>query len=167
MRISLTAAQAVMAHGWIRAREYLTWGDVLANDKLTFQYMLQEMELSEYTLHSLQPDLHAWIRNNKVTLEFCPHLSLWDAHPIHDFKADLADLIRMRWQVEFYKKMGVLFTDLVQLGLTPETMMLFGFTLLNWIQLGLTRKFCENVHEMLLYKLFGMSKMQVLSCLKQ
>jgi hypothetical protein len=167
MRIPLTAAQAVMAHGWLRAREYLTWGDVLTTDRLTFAYMLQDMQLSDYTLHSLQPDLHAWIRNNKVSLEQCPLLQAqWGAHPIEDFKADLADLIRMRWQVELYKKMGVTFEDLLKLGLTPETMMLFGFTLMNWIQLGLSKEYCEQVHEVILYKLFGMSKMQVLSCLQ-
>jgi len=166
MRIPLTAGQAVMAHGWIKAREYLTWGDVINNDKLTFEYLLRDMRLSEYTLHSLQPDLQAWIRNSKVTLEHCPFLGQWGAHPIEDFKADLADLIRMRWQVDTYKKLGISFQDLVGLGLTPETMMLFGFTLMNWIQLGLTRQYCEGVHEMVLYKLFGMSKIQVLACLR-
>lgn len=167
MRIVLTPGQGVLAHGWFNAREYLTWGDVLVNDKLTFEYMLFTMHLNERILHNLQPDLQAWIKNKKMVLENCPHLTFWDAHPIKDFRSDLADLIRMRWQAEQYKNMGVTYQDLLELGLTAETMMLFGFTLMNWVQIGFNRTHCESIPDNILYKLFSMNKMQVLSCFKQ
>lgn len=166
MRIVLTPGQAILAHGWVRAREYLTWGDVLNNDKLTFSYLNQTMGISDITLHNLQPDLQSWIKNKKVQLEDCPNLSLWDAHPVNDFQADLADLIRMRWQAEQYKRMGIYYDSLQNLGLTPETMTLFSFTLMNWIQIGFTRAHCENMSESILFRLFTMTKIQILSCLK-
>ena len=166
MRIVLSPGQAVLAHGWVRAREYLTWGDVLNNDKLTFAFMHTGLGISDITLHNLQPDLQSWIKNKKVELEDCPKLGLWDAHPIKDFQADLADLIRMKWQAEQYKKMGVFYDTLQELGLTPETMTLFGFTLMNWIQIGFTRTHCEQIPENILFRLFTMSKLQILSCFK-
>lgn len=166
MRIVLTAGQAVLAHGWWKAREYLTWGDVLNNEKLTFEYLNTTLGISEYSLHNLQPDLQAWIRASRAKIEDCPLMSLWDAHPIKDFGADLADLVRMRWQVEQYKKMGIFYDSLLELGLTPETMILFGFTLLNWMQIGFTKKHCEGIPEHIINRLFTMTKIQVMACLK-
>lgn len=154
-----------MAHGWVRAREYLTWGDVLNNEKLTYSYLREHLMLSEFSLHSLQPDLQAWIRHGRASLADCPNMKLWDAHPINDFCCDLADLVRMRWQAEQYKQMGVTFDALLGLGLTAETMILFGFTLLNWIHLGFTRSHCERIPENVLFRLFTMNKMQIMGCL--
>ena len=166
MRILLTPGQAVTAHGWTKAREFLTWGDVLNNERLTFRFMVDVMKMNDINLHNLQPDLQSWIKHKKVDLEDCPLLHLWDAHPIKDFGADLADLIRMRWQADVYKKLGVYYDSLVEIGLTPETMILFGFTLMNWASIGFTRAHCENIPEYIVHRLFMMQKTQVLSCLK-
>ena len=166
MRIVLTAGQAVLAHGWIRAREFLTWGDVLNNEKLTFVYLTGTLRVSEFNLHNLQPDLQAWIKAGKASLEDCPQMTLWDAHPINDFGADLADLIRMQWQADQFKKMGIFYDQLLELGLTPETMMLFRFTLMNWITIGFTRKHCEMMPENVVIRLFSMNKIQTMGCLK-
>jgi hypothetical protein len=166
MRIVLTAGQAVLAHGWLKAREYLTWGDVLNNDNLTFEYLHKTINLGDRILHSLQPDLQAWIKSKKVTVENCPSLSLWGAHPIHDFHSDLADMIRLRWHAEQYKSMGISYENLLSLGLTAETMMLFGFTLMNWMQIGFSRVHCDPIPDNILYRLFSMNKLQVLSCFK-
>ena len=42
MRITITPGQAVTIHGWWRARQSLTWGDVLTNHEpeLTFSRLL-------------------------------------------------------------------------------------------------------------------------------
>lgn len=166
MRIVLTPGQAVLAHGWIRAREYLTWSDILNHEHLTFSYLCETMRISEMMLHHLQPDLQAWIKNHKVRLEDCPRMSLWGAHPIKDFNADLADLVRMRWQTHQFKAMGVTYDSLLQLGLTAETMVLFGFTLVNWTEIGFRRTHCENIPEAILFRLFTLSKQQVMGCLR-
>jgi hypothetical protein len=166
MRIVLTAGQAVLAHGWWKAREFLTWGDVLNNEKLTFAYLKENLGISEQNLYNLQPDLQSWIKTRKAVLKDCPMMTLWNAHPISDFAADLADLISMRWQAEQYKKMGVFYDNLLELGLTPETMILFGFTLMNWMQIGFTKTHCEVLPDHITYRLFSMTKIQVLSCFK-
>jgi hypothetical protein len=165
MKITITPGQAVTIHGWMRARESLTWGDILANDSLTFSKLL-ELRINEHSLHVLQPDLDAWVRASRVTLEDTPRLTLWGIHPIRDLKADLADIVGMRWSAETLAKVGVTYHDLTDAGLTPETMVLFNLTLTGWAHIGLKRNHLENAPPHTLYRLFNMSKLDVLSCLK-
>lgn len=165
MRIALSPGQAVSIHGWLRARQTLTWGDVLTQEGLTFSKLLS-FNLGEQDLYVLQPDLQAWTRQGKATLADCPRMRAWDAHPIRDFKADLADLVGMHWPHEALTRMGVTYEDLLQLGLTAETMNLFGFTLMMWASLGFRRPHAEATPPNTLYRLFGMAKHEVLASLR-
>jgi len=165
MKIELSPAQAILVHGWIRARTFLTWGDIANNDKITFSYLLNKVELNEKILFELQPDIDAWIKSGKVKLEDSPLLTHWDINPIRDFRCDLSDLVRMNWDAVTYKKLNISITDLIQLGLSPETMILFRFSLMNWMQLGFRREHCHPIPEHILVRLFGMNKFQILSCL--
>ena len=145
MKIPLTPGQAVTLHGWWRARQWLTWGDVLTKDTLTFSELLA-CNLTEQELYVLQPDLQAWVRAGRASLADCPKMRPWDAHPIRDFKADLADVIGMHWP--------------------PETMTLFNYTLMMWFSVGFKRHHAESVPPNTLFRLFGMSKMDVMGCLR-
>jgi hypothetical protein len=165
MKIALTPGQAVTLHGWWRARPSLTWPDVLADESLTFG-RLAAANLREQDLHLLQPDLQAWIKLSRVSLADCPRMRLWDAHPVRDFKADLADLISMRWSADTLARMGVTYADLQALGVTAETMALFNFTLLMWSSLGFQRAHALDIPHNTLFRLFNMSKQDVLACLK-
>lgn len=165
MKIALTPGQAVTIHGWIRARQWLNWGDVLANGSFAFADLLN-CNLQEQDLYVLQPDLQAWIRGGKATLQDCPRMRAWDAHPIRDFKADLADMIGMHWPPETLTRMGVTYDELLELGLTPETMNLFNYTLMMWFSVGFKRHHCEAIPPNTLFRLFGMSKIDVLGCLR-
>lgn len=165
MKIPLTPGQAVTIHGWWRARESLTWADVLSNESLTFGALLG-FRLREQDLYLLQPDLQAWIRSGRAALPDCARMRLWDAHPIRDFKADLADLIAVRWPHEALARMGVTYDELLEIGLTAETMNLFSFTLLMWANLGFGRRHAESVPPNTLFRLFSMSKGDVLASLR-
>lgn len=165
MRISLTPGQAVSIHGWMRARVTLTWGDVLSLPGLTFQGLLA-YNLAEQDLYVLQPDLQAWVRAGKATLADCPKMRPWDAHPIRDFKADLADLVGMHWPHELLARMGVDYDELLGLGLTAETMNLFGFTLMMWSSLGFRRAHAEPIPANTLFRMFGMAKQDILASLR-
>ena len=167
MRITITPGQAVTIHGWWRARQSLTWGDVLTNHEpeLTFSRLLS-LNLQEQDLYMLQPDLHAWIRSGRATVQDCPRMRMWDAHPIRDFKKDLADIIGLKWPIDVMCRVGVTFEDLADLGLTPDTMALFNYTLMRWSKLGFRRQHAEPVHHNTLFRLFGMSKQDVLTSLK-
>jgi hypothetical protein len=165
MRISLTPGQAVSIHGWVRARQALTWGDVLTNPALDFGKLLS-FNLAEQDLYVLQPDLQAWVRPGKAGLADCPKMRAWDAHPIKDFKADLADLVGTHWPHETLARMGVTYDDLLGLGLTPETMNLFGYTLMMWASTGFRRTHADAIPPHTLFRLFGMAKQDVLASLR-
>ncbi len=165
MRISLTPGQAVSIHGWWRARQALTWGDVLTQDGLGFSKLLS-FNLAEQDLYVLQPDLQAWVRPGKAVLADCPRMRAWDAHPIRDFKADLADLVGLHWPHEILSRMGVTYEDLLGLGLTAETMNLFGYTLMMWASVGFRRSHAEGIPPNTLFRMFGMTKQDVLASLR-
>ena len=114
----------------------------------------------------LQPDLQAWVRAGRAVLNDCPRMKAWDAHPIRDFKADLADMIGMHWPPEILTQMGVTYDELLELGLTPETMNLFNYTLMMWANIGFKRHHADEMPHNLLFTLFGMSKQDVLSSLR-
>lgn len=165
-KIPLTPGQAVTAHGWRRARTCLSWGDVLADEHMTFRFLNETCRLPEQTLFTLQPDLQAWVRAGRVTVEDAPSMTMWAAHPIKDFRADLADLIRLEWTPDVFRRVGVTFADLLEAGLTPETMGLFGFTLHGWATLGLTRAYAEQIPMHTIYRLFRIPRQDVLASLR-
>lgn len=138
---------------------------MLTQEGLGYSKLLS-FNLNEQDLYVLQPDLQAWVRPGKATLSDCPKMRAWDAHPIRDFKADLADLVGMHWPHETLSRMGVTYEDLQGLGLTPETMNLFGYTLMMWASIGLRRSHAEAIPPNTLYRMFGMTKQDVLSSLR-
>jgi hypothetical protein len=141
------------------------WPDVLADEALTFGRLF-DVNLREQDLFLLQPDLQAWIRAERAGLADCPRMRLWEAHPIRDFKADLADLISMGWPPDCLTRMGVTYADLQALGVTAETMGLFNYTLLMWAMLGFQRAHAEQIPANTLFRLFKMSKQDVLASLR-
>jgi hypothetical protein len=162
MRIDLTPGQAVTIHGWLGVRTYLTWSDVLGNPTCTFAF-LTSIGICENKLYVLQPDLQAWVRSERASLADCPRMKLWDAHPIRDFKADLADIIRATWPAEVMARMNVTYDDLIELGLTPGTMTLFNYTLMDWTNIGIRRHHIERIPASLVFQLFDMTVTAVLS----
>ena len=165
MRIALTPGQAVTIHGWLRARQTLTWGDVLSNKELTFASLLAS-NVAEQELYVLQPDVQAWIRPGKATLADCPRMRPWDAHPVRDFKADLADVVGVHRPHETMIRVGVSYDDLLGLGLTAETMNLFGYTLMMWASIGFRRSHAEAIPPNTLFRMFCMAKQDILASLR-
>jgi hypothetical protein len=165
MRITLTAGQAVSIHGWWKPKSGLTWGDVISNEALGFTSLLA-FNLTENDLYVLQPDLQAWVRTGKATLQDCPRMRRWDAHPIKDFKADLSDIIRAEWSSETMARTGLTFEELRGVGLTVEAMPLMNYTLMMWANIGFKRHHADEMPHNLLFTLFGMSKQDVLSSLR-
>ena len=165
MRIKLTPGQAVSIHGWWHARDGLTWGDVLLDAKLNYVSLLA-FNIPEQDLYVLQPDLQAWVRAGKASLKDCPRMRAWDAHPRRDFKADLSDIIRTEWSAETMARVGITYDELLALGITPEAMPLFRFTLMMWTTIGFRREHAEKIPANQLCTLFGLSKQDTLACLR-
>ena len=138
---------------------------MLTQEGLVFSKLLS-FNLAEQDLYVLQPDLQAWVRPGKAALSDCPRMRAWDAHPIRDFKADLADLVGVHWPHETLSRMGVTYEDLQGLGLTAETMTLFGYTLMMWASIGFRRSHAEGIPQNTLFRMFGMTKQDVLASLR-
>ena len=167
-KIPLTPGQSVSIHGWFNPRTVhmtLSWTDVLPREDLTLQTLHRQYRITLELLHRLQSDLSQWVRSGRVKLEDCPILTMWKAHPIHDFKADLGDLLGTGWKAEQYKQMGVTYSDLVEVGMTADTMALFRFTLYEWSQLGFLKAHAAQMMPHALANQFGMTKDNVLRCL--
>ena len=167
-KIPLTPGQAVSIHGWFNPRAVsmtLSWTDVLPREDLTLQTLHFKYNVTLELLHRLQGDLSQWIRSGRAKLEDVPMMTMWKAHPIHDFKADLGDLIGMGWKSEQYKLMNVTYSDLVEVGMTADTMAIFRFTLYEWSLLGFTKAHAVQMMPHALANQFGMTKENVLRCL--
>ncbi len=144
MRITLTAGQSVTIHGWMNPKETLTWSEVL---------------------HRLQPDIGAWASAKKVELQDIASLAQWGyAHPIRDLKADLGDLIHLGWPAANMRRAGVAYSDLVEAGMTPDSMVLFGYTLYDWITLGFSESDAAGFSAPALGRLFGLTRADVSRC---
>jgi hypothetical protein len=72
----------------------------------------------------------------------------------------------MHWPTATMVKMGVTYDDLLELGLTPDTMTLLNYTLMMWATMGFRRQHAEVIPPNTLYRLFGLTKQEVLACLR-
>jgi hypothetical protein len=164
MRIKLTAGQSVTIHGWMNPKDTLSWVDVLADERLTFSFLHNYTNISLVLLHRLQPDIGAWVSAKRVELLDTPTLLPWGAHPIRDLKADLGDLVYMGWKANMMHAMGVTYHDLVEAGMTPDSMILFGFTLYDWSILGFSEADAAGFSAPALGRLFGLTRADVSRC---
>ena len=167
MRIRITPGQALYLYGVWAPKDTIAWSDVLEQDTFTFAHLFKNANVSLKLLHTLQPDPSKWVHARRALLPDCPSMTDWGAHPIRDFRADLGDVIAQGWTADAMVGMGVTYADLVDVGLTVDSMTLFTrITLLGWAQLGFTRANAAEMPEVSLVRLFGMTKQQVLQSLR-
>jgi hypothetical protein len=159
--VELTPPQIVSIFGWFNLQPYLRWEDVEKNPKISFRF-LRDVGLTPTQLHTIQPDVQPWKQYASITLHDCLEMTQWPAHPIHTLKADLADIISMRWTADQMMVMGINIDELVQLGMLPDLMTLFAYSLGSWTTLGLTQKHVANMTDTEILRVFGMSRMRVL-----
>jgi hypothetical protein len=159
--IELTPPQIVALFGWFNLKPYLRWDDIEKCDTMTFRSLI-DAGLTPTQLHLIQPDIQSWKQHASITLDDCIDMIQWPAHPIHVMKADLADIISMRWTPNQMACLGINVDGLILLGMIPDLMSLFVFTLSAWVTIGLTQKHVENMTDAEIIRVFRMSRMQVL-----
>jgi hypothetical protein len=164
MPVRLTPGQSVYLHGWWTPLETLSWGDVVAKEAITFD-RCRAANLSLAQLHALQPDGAEWVRHGGVGLRHAEDMAaLWRLHPLADLRADLADLLALRPASAALRKMGVSYDDLVGVGMTPETMVLFGYTALGWASLGFRRSHLALFTDAQIHYVFGLTRAAAEHC---
>jgi hypothetical protein len=162
--VTLTPGQTVNIHGWLTPKTTLEWQDVVSRPDLTFE-SLKKRNLTLRQLHTLQSNVEEWVRHGEVTLAHAPEMAeLWVVHPVRDMRADLGDLIAIRWSAATLRKMGVTWADIRQLGAGPAMMPMFGFTLLGWQGLGFCRDDLSDMSDAEIAVTFGLTRQVAESC---
>jgi hypothetical protein len=164
MRIPLTSGQMVTIHTWSTPKETLSWSEVLGKEHLTFAFLHTHVCISRELLHKLQPDIAAWVSAKRVALSDIEALGLWGAHPIRDLKADVGELLDLGWNAASMRKSGVTYADLVDAGVTPKIMKLFGYSLYDWSTLGFAEPDTARFTAPELALLFGLTRADVSRC---
>lgn len=158
MHIKLTAGQSVFLHGWLHPKPSLRWEDVTEKQSITFA-RCKDAGLSLKQLFQLQPNITEWVRFGAVRLSDTAEMwDLWQFHPFRDLRADLADILSLRWSCELLRKMGVSYNELVEQGMVPETMRMFSFTLLGWINIGFRAEHLKAFSDPQIVAVFGMTR---------
>jgi hypothetical protein len=70
----------------------------------------------------------------------------------------------MGWKANMMHAMGVTYHDLVEAGMTPDSMILFGFTLYDWSILGFSEADAAGFSAPALGRLFGLTRADVSRC---
>jgi hypothetical protein len=162
--LKLTSAQAIEVYGMWHPKLLLSWKQVQDNKELTWK-KLRQSGLSVTDLYKLQPDSEPWIQAKLIDVDDIREMSTWNIHPIRQMHCTLAQLALLHWPADVFIRMGVTYDDLVDAGLTLQSLPVFGFTLLNWSYLGLKHRHVEPASELECIQVFGMKKSQVLSSL--
>ena len=165
MPISLTPGQAVFLHGWWNPVGTLSWSDVVAKDSITFD-RCRAANLSPKQLHALQADISAWVQHGGVTIRHAAEMAdHWRFHALRDLKADLADVLAQRFSSQTLRKLGVTYDDLLAIGMSPESMVFFGFTVLGWTNLGFTRQHLRSFSDAQIHVVFALTRPAAEHCL--
>jgi hypothetical protein len=166
--IPLTPGQSVTIHGWLRPKDTLCWTDVLADGRLSMDFLHGKTKITKELLHRMQPDIKAWVQAGRVRLEDAPSfLHVWPAHPVRDLKAGLEDMLLYQWDAKTMRAAGMTYEDLREAGMTYETMAVFNYTLYEWRTLGFGRAEAEAIPLPDIWRLFKMQKQDVLQCLSK
>jgi len=164
--VSLTAFQSVSIYGWWKPLRVLNWKLIVDRVDLTVR-KLHALGLNELQMSNMQPDKLAWINNKRVELCDIVLVPTWRIHVTRDMGATIVQIARMNLTAEFLHHTGVTFVDLVDSGLTLNAMLLFGFDLTAWVQLGLYRDFLKELTDVQSVSLFKMPQCYVMQCVKE
>lgn len=135
--MKLTPEQSIKIFGWWdQPREYMNWDDVKTKE-LSWRDLRLVYGFSALELKRLQPDKDEWLKRSSLSMHDVWDMHVFPVNPFSDFRADLAEVWRMKWPPETLQSMGVTFTQLQEEGMSPEIMRQFGFSLSAWQKLGL------------------------------
>jgi hypothetical protein len=165
MRIlKLKPPQQIRVFGWMGVKPYLQWQDIEKSPVITFRF-LREMGLTPVQLHLLQPDASAWLRYGGVTMDDCHEMAVWPIHPCNDLGATLDKIMTRQWSPLQMMQVGLSLAELTNMGMSVDNMVLFGFGLTGWIEMGLDREYLNSMADDQVRRVFAISRTQVLHAL--
>ena len=158
--IRLNPCQSVQLYGFtLEAKKTLTWRDVQITPTINLRECIN-CNIEPQKLYKLQPNIKEWIKYRKAQIDDIQYLDPWKPNPFTDFNCNLGDLIMHRECITSHvlTQCKVSFKDLYEkYGLNYESMVLIGYTLDEWIDLGLRSDFIQSLSDDQIKSLFGSS----------
>lgn len=157
--IRLTAEQSVALHGFLRAKNTLTWRDVATSTspRITFMACVQA-GVDVRRLHAMQPDIRMWAAHSRATLFDCQWMELWAPHPFQHFNCQIADLVMHRKHLPpaVLIKANITVTELWdRYGLNGELMAMLHYEPQHWLDMGLQTRHVEELTDEQFARIFA------------
>lgn len=143
--IPLTSGQAVTIHGWMAPQRRLNWQTVVSRPDLKFYPLFtalskgvtdplsHEGQRTLDLLYSLQPEFREWLLAKKVSLVDCEAMHhRWKIDILHDFgmgRVMIGEILQANLSARAIHGCGLGIDSLISLGMTPDIMRLFHFSL--------------------------------------
>jgi len=160
--ILVSARQSIAIFGlWDQPRQVLEWQDITARN-LTWRTLRDSIELDAEQLRRVQPDPVEWVHRACITLKDLPDMTCFPVNPFAHLHADLAEVWSMRWPAETLKQLNVTYEQLRDKGMDAHVMQHFGFTLGQWMGLGLQQQHVSVMDAEAVARCFEMRKEEVL-----
>jgi hypothetical protein len=161
--VKLKPPQTIRLFGWFNLKPFLHWDDV-ATSAMTFS-SLRTVGLTPAQLHVLQPDPLEWKKHGSITLDNCHEMTLWPIHPCRDLGATLDQIMTKQWKPVQMIQVGLTLRELTHMGMSTDNMVLFGYPLSGWIDMGLDREYVDSMADDQVRRVFNISRAQVLHAL--
>ena len=171
--IALSSSHAVKIHGWTCPSRRLTWQTVRSRSDLSFHTLytvLSDGRTSGVSvdgtraldsLYTLQPNIMEWINAKKVALvDYEAMHRRWIVNPLTDFggRVRIGEVLQAGFSHEAMLGCQLSVDSLFSVGMTPDTMALFHFSLDGWIRLGLRREHVDGMSAAQTENVFGLTK---------
>lgn len=143
--IILRPEQSTGIHGWMNPKRMLTWAMICEEPGITLERCIKN-GVTQKQLQSLQPEIGQWIEQKHVSFRDVPYMTEWQPeplHPIKHLKGNLLDLLENRYPASLLAKLGIDYSSMAQMHMTPDIMRMFKFSLQDWKTLGFSAKIID------------------------
>lgn len=155
--IRLQPEQSIALYGYVFAKTTLTWRDTLQHATINLRTCTTH-GVDPTKLCRMQPDIREWIKAGKAAMQDCALMGAWKPDVFRDLNCNIGDLVVHRKHLEpkLLIDAGVTFVVLKErYGLTPELMALLRYSPSDWMQLGVTSGFLQDLTDDQWTRIFG------------
>lgn len=170
-RISLTSGQSVTIFSWFAPKTVLFWDNVVANEKLTWDFLHETCNIPAASLRRLQPSIAMWVKHGGVSPAQALQLIAapgqpWGANALTELRGivDISHIIQAKFDSVMLRDTGLTYAELQEFGLSTNLMPMLGLTLYGWITLGLTRSDVDAMTDSEIQGIFSMTRNKTLAC---
>lgn len=173
LSVPLSSSHAIKIHGWLSPSRRLAWHTVKSRTDLSFCTLYSILSCGKTTgvttdnvraldtLYTLQPNIMEWINAKKVALvDYEVMHRRWVINPLTDFggRVRIGEILQAGFSHSAVHGCHMSVDALFSVGMTPDTMSLFHFSLDGWLRLGLRREHIDGMTAAQVENVFGLTK---------